>query len=525
MATTLNFKDIIDLPQWRPESPTLAASSAGASIASDLRNDDTRHPFIYYLKSLTGFDAFDPTTSEWIPLASPALASSFVAGSTSVFHPSGGPRGTIAAGATTTSITLTTALPAAVGVNQLANRGDGEGFVIRIIGSAAGSSGKIEERRIVANTSGTTPTITLDVALSFTPATGDAYEIISGRVFLLGGGTNAAGIWKYYDIATNSFSGNLANTNLPVAVTVDSAMISLSELHVSNDRKPGEGLVDGGATYNAASTFDCIASDVITVPTANTITGTGMPSLFTNEYRNFQIRIVEDTVNTTAVGQRRRISSHTSGTGATFTVSTNFTVTPSSSAKFVVENDDDKIFMRSSSGALIYNYNITANTWDTTTWAVPVANGNGSAGAQSFGITRDTTGNARHSFVYFVRGGASAAIDVLDIAGAATGSWSNDIVYGNKAQTFTTGTCAIYAPATLGGRFLNINVNGTQRMARFDLRNRVMDSQSYLRFPQGTAVNGVKMGHALFIDGATKLSFIYHLTNSQTQMFSLAVQR
>lgn len=427
-------------------------------------------------------------------------------------------------GATTTSITLTTALSAAVGVNQLANRGDGEGFIIRIIGSAAGSSGKIEERRIIANTSGTTPTLTLDVALSFTPATGDAYEIISGRVFLLGGGTNAVNIWKYYDIATNSFS-SLANTNLPVAVTVDSAMISLSELHVSNDRKPGEGLVDGTATYDASTIFDCIASDLVTVPTANTITGTGMPSLFTNEYRNFQIRIVEDTVNTTAVGQRRRISSHTSGTGATFTVSTNWTVTPSSSAKFVVENDDDKIFMRSSAGALIYNYNITANTWDTSTWAVPVANGNGSTGTQAFGITRDTTGNARQSFVYFIRGGNSFSIDVLDIAGAATGSWSNDIVYGNKSQLFTTGTCGIYAPATLGGRFLNINVNGTQRMARFDLRNRVLDSQSYLRFPQGTAVNGAKMGHTLFIDGTTKLSFIYILTSSQAQMFSLAIQR
>lgn len=522
MATTLNFKDIIDLPQWRPEAPTLAASVAGASLSSDLRNDGTRHPFIYFLRSLTAFDAFDPTTSEWIPLASPALASSFVAGSTSVFHPSAGPRGLISTGATTTSIVLSTALPSAVGTNQLANRGDGEGFVIRIIGSGAGSSGKIEERRIIANTSGTTPTITLDVALSFTPVSGDSYEIIAGRVFLLGGGTNAAGIWKYYDIATNSFSGNLANTNLPAAVTTDSAMVSLSELHVSNDRKPGEGFVNGGATYNAASTFNCIQA---TAATANTITGSGMPSLFADEYRNFQIRVVEDTVNTTAVGQRRKISTHTSGSSSVFTTSTNWTVTPSSSAKFVVENDDDKILMRSSGGAAVYNYNITANTWDITTWATPVSNGNGSVGSQAFGITRDAVGNARHSFIYFIRGGASAAVDVLDIAGAATGIWSNDIVYGNKAQTFTTGTCGVYSPATFGGRFLNINVNGTQRMARLDLRNRVMDSQSYLRFPQGTAINGAKMAHALFIDGTTKLSFIYHLTDSQAQMFSLAVQR
>ena len=522
MATTLNFKDIIDLPQWRPEAPAVGVTAAGGSLSSDLRNDETRHPFIYFLRGAAAFEAFDPTTGEWIPLGSPTLQGTFGAGATSIFHPSQGPRGTIAAGATTTSITLTTALPAAVGVNQLANRGDGEGFTIRIIGSGAGSSGKIEERKIVANTAGTTPRIELDVALSFTPATRDAYEIISGRVFLLSASTNIAGNWKYYDVATNSFSGNLANTNLPAVISTDSAMIALSEVYVSNDRKPGEGFVDGTATYNAASTFDCVQA---TAATVNTITGSGMPSLFTNEYRNFQVRIVEDTINTTAVGQRRRILSHTSGATGVFTTSTNWTVTPSSSAKFVVENDDDKIFMRSSAGVLIYNYNITANTWDTSTWAAPVANGAGSCGAQSFGITRDLTGNARQSFVYFFRGGNSVAIDVLDIAGAATGSWSNDIVYGNKAQTFGSGTCSVYCPATLEGRFLNINVNGTQRMARFDVRNRVLDSQSYLRFPQGAAVTGVKFGHALFIDGTTKLSFIYHITNSQAQMFSLAIQR
>lgn len=83
----------------------------------------------------------------------------------------------------------------------------------------------LEERYIVGNTGGTTPTIYLDSPLSFTPQAGDAYEILSGRLFTLGVDTVAAGIWKYYDIATNYFSGNLATANLrgPSAPTAASS--------------------------------------------------------------------------------------------------------------------------------------------------------------------------------------------------------------------------------------------------------------------------------------------------------------
>lgn len=520
MSTTLDFKDIIDLPQWRPESPLIAATGAGMTMVSDGRNDETRNPNIYLLRSNTALDVFDPGTGDWMPLASPALGGTFGAGAGAVFHASAGPRGTIAAGSTSTVINLTTALPATVGINQLANRGDGVGYRIRIIGSSAGGSGKIEERNIIANTGQTTtPAITLDSALTFTPASGDSYEIISGRVFLLGAAAPTTNTWRFYDIATNSYSTSLSTTNLPATISTDSAFVSLSELHTPNDRSPSTGFVNGGATADGKNAIQATAS------TANTITGSGMTAIATNEYRNFQVRIVEDTTTPTAVGQRRRISSHTSGAAGVFTLSTNWTVNPSTSAKFVVENDDDKIILRSSGTTALYNYNITANTWDTSTWAAPVANGAGSVATQAYGITRDgSTGGAKHSFVVFIRGAATSNIDILDIAGAATGSWTNGVTYGNSSQTFTTGTCGAYVPATQGGRFLYINVNGTQRFARFDVRNLYMDPGTYLRFPQSTAIVGGKMAVSLFVDGATKLPFIYHATNTQAQMFSIAVQ-
>ena len=49
---------------------------------------------------------------------------------------------------------------------------------------------------------------------------------------MLSAGTLAAGVWKYYDIATNSYSGNLATTNLPATINSDSNAVALGILRV-----------------------------------------------------------------------------------------------------------------------------------------------------------------------------------------------------------------------------------------------------------------------------------------------------
>lgn len=517
MATTIAFKGFEHMPRWRPESPTLAASAAAMAMCYDKRNNSAKHPFAYFLRSATALDAFNPASGygDWIPLASPGLTGTFGAGAACVFHPTQGPRGTLAAGATTTSVTLTTALPASVGVNQLANRGDGQGFIIRICSNTAAAAGKTEERRIIANTSGTTPTLILDAALSFTPASGATYEILSGRVFLLSAGTTAAGCWKYYDVATNSYSGNLSITTLAATISTDTAMVALSEGHTPYDRSPGEGFLLGGATSDSKNCIQASAA------AATTITGGGMPAdLQTNEYRNFQIRIVEDTTNPTAVGQRRVITSHTSGATGVFTVPT-WTVTPSAVAKFVIENNDDQIHLRTSAAVLIYTYTISTNTWTNNTLAAPVANGLGVGFEQAFGIQRDAGFNGRHSTFFSFRGGAVSSLDVFDIAAAATGTWSNGVVYGNLTQTLTTGTSYAYESATNQGRFLHINVSGTNRMLRFDMKNRFMDSGLYLANLQGVAVLGNKLFISLFVDGTSKVSRLYQILQTSAQMVSM----
>ena len=95
-------------------------------------------PFVYQLVSNTVLNRFNIVTKAWGFGANLALAGTFGAGAASVFAPSRGVEGTIAAGATTTSVVLSTALPTAVGLNMLANRGgSGEyGFKLRILGKA-----------------------------------------------------------------------------------------------------------------------------------------------------------------------------------------------------------------------------------------------------------------------------------------------------------------------------------------------------------------------------------------------------
>lgn len=488
MTTTIGFKEGFDLQKFRPLANAPNASAAGVCLAYDLHNSADIFPRVFQLVSNTVFNAYNWKNDDWMPLASPALAGTFGAGAACIFHPHAGPSGVLAAGSTTTSVVISTALPAAVGVNQLANRGDGQGFKIRIIGNTAGGSGKVEERTIVGNTAGTAPTIYLDSALSFTPATGAAYELLSGRVFLLGAGTLAAGIFKYYDIATNSYSGNLATTNLPATIGTDSVFVSLSEAYVPSNRDHVSGFLGQLTATGSAST---------------TLTGTvagGDSAVLANEYRNFAIRIVEDTAIPTAVGQRRRIVSHTLGASPVYTVAT-WTVTPSTNAKFVIENDEDKLLLWSSGQTATYCYNITANTWDTSTWA---ARGNavglGCCAEHAFSIVPDARKLVRNSMIFTIRGGASSAIDVFDIAGAATGSWTANVDYGGKSQTFTTGTSMAHCSMHNGGRYLYINVNGTQRFLRFDMQSLTVEPLTYLKFAQGAAVVGNKLAMIHFVD-------------------------
>ena len=138
MANT--FKKVIDAQIWRQVQPSPNAHAAGSSMASDLRSTLLRNPFVYNLVGATTLNRFNIISKAWQPMVSPALGGSVAAGATSAFAPSLGLVGTIAAGATTTSVVISTAFPTAVGLNMLANRGGSgdKGFKLRITDTTAG---------------------------------------------------------------------------------------------------------------------------------------------------------------------------------------------------------------------------------------------------------------------------------------------------------------------------------------------------------------------------------------------------
>jgi hypothetical protein len=532
-----NFKKGIDRQMWVFSALAPNIGAAGRSMCSDLRSDISRNPYIYQLVSNTVLDRYNIITKAWNNVGSPALGGTFGAGSAVVFTPSKGTTGNIGSGASTTIIPTTTVITA-IGVNMLANRGgSGEyGFKIRVIGL---TSGKTEERFIVSNTAGTTPTFVLDNPLTFTPASGDIYELLSGGVYMLNAGAIVAGTsFRNFNVATNLFS-NAGTTGLPTIGT-DSTIIALDEQYTPYDCEPGEGFIKGGYKYdeNLVSRFALTA----TATASGTLTGQasgGDSSVLENEYRNFQIRVIEDTTNPTAVGQRRIIASHTAGASPVYTLGSNWSVTPSSTAKYVIEYPN-LLILRTTANTTTYTYNynsftinngtntISADTWSTTYFGVaPAAHTSAALLVPSFGIRPDEQKNSRHSFIYYFRGGNTSTLDLLDISAAATGTWSSTIVY-DGAIPIPGGACGSYSPFGNDGRFYYLNAynpNVYNQIYRFDVKNRVMSPYTPTDWIQTVAAaTGGRMATYCAFNGNEKYDIVFLQTMGSTITQELIVQ-
>lgn len=524
---------------WVQVAPSPNAHAAGGGMATDLRNDLSRNPFVYQLVSATVLNRYNSVQKAWQLAVNPGLGGTFGAGAGCVFAPSFSLLGSVGAGCTTSKIVTTTVMTA-VGVNTLANRGgSGEyGYKVRIVGNSAGGSGKVEERWIVGNTGGTTPTLTLDSPLTFTPANGDTYEILGGRLFMFSAGALAATIFRSFEVASNTLA-SLTNTNLPATIATDFSAVALDEQYVPYDHKPGEGFVIGAGQYDGVSKY-CLVATAAALGSLTGQASAGDASVLANEYRNFQIRIVEDTVNPTAVNQRRIIASHTAGASPVYTLGSNWAVTPSANAKFVIEYPN-LLLLWSSATAVTYTYNytnatinngtnsISAGAWHVTYFGNRGGNmGAGCTSFPAFGIEPDPDKNARHSHIFSFRGGAATTLDLLDIAGGTTGAWSNAIVYDGSAPTPTTGSTGKYAPADNQGRFGYMNIyvaSAINQLYRFDVKNRVLQSFTPTDWIQaGTAAVGDRMATLAIIDGSDKYSLVFLLAHLSTISQEIIIQ-
>lgn len=491
----------IDVPRWQMMT-AIGTHAAGVSICADKRNDWSGYQAIFQLVSATVFNIYYVPQNSYGFIINPGI-SAFAAGATCTFVPSFTYVGTIGAGSSTTAVVTSTVIDS-IPLNGFVIK-EGVGAKVRIIGNSAGSSGLIEERMIIGNTAGTTPTLHLSSALTFTPANGDTYEISIGRVYFLGT-TAGATQFRYYNIGGGTMN-SAANTALTIAV--DSNMICLDEQYVPYNRQPGEGFLVGSGTYDS-TTKSCLTA---TASAAGTLTGQasgGDAGVIANEYRNFQIRIVEDTGTPTAVNQRRWIASHTGpGASPVYTLGANWTVTPSATAKFVIENPNQIILFAQAAGTAIYTYNysninmtngttaINTNTWSSTYYTArsnAVAAGTFTIPSWGHQPTTNTDGTrlSRHSYIYSFRGGATT-LDRLDIAGGTNGAWSNALAYTGQGTSISTASGGDYAPIDNNGRRGYFVLNATGLVFSFDVENLSVFPWAFLPGQAGTAVVGNRL--------------------------------
>lgn len=500
MSALDNIKIGLDTPRWLQMKPLPAINAAGSMMCGDKRNDIFRDNSIYYVSSATALYRQSDWYNGSMLLGSPALPA-FAAGGAMQFVPSFGIVGTLAAGCSTTKLVTATATTAgtaitALGVNQLVRTDMDEAYEIRVIGLA---SGKTEERTLIANTASATPTFYLDHPLTFTPQAGDLFEVQSGIIYMVSVTTAAAGQTRYFGVAQGVF-GNAGSTGITTGAA--SSMIALDEKYVPYDRISGEGFLIGTATYNDGA-YGCLQA---TATAAGTITGqatNGDATVLQNEYRNFQIRIVEDTGTPAAVGQRRIIASHTAGASPVYTLGSNWATTPSATAKYVIENPNVLLLQNlTQAGMLTYNFspytinngtaNITTNAWSSTyfnaTHGAAVAAG--TMGIPSWSHQPDTQPDgvrlSRHSYNYFFRGN-SATLDRFDIAGAINGLWADNITYNNPIS-FTVGSSGDIDAVTFFGEYAYLVQGATAFMYQFNVACPSLVPWTQLPAQSGTAV-------------------------------------
>jgi hypothetical protein len=140
--------------------------------------------------------------------------------------------------------------------------------------------------------------------------------------------------------------------------------------------------------------------------------------------------------------------------------------------------------------------------------------------APSFGIQPDPARNARNSFCYFFRGGSST-LDVLNIAGSITGTWTGAITY-DGSVSLTVGTSGAYSPFGNEGRMFYMNVyvaSALNQMYRFDVKNRVLSPWVPTDWIQsGTAASGNRIAAYAAIDGTD----LYDVILLQSHLNSVA---
>jgi len=321
-------------------------------------------------------------------------------------------------------------------------------------------------------------------ASAFTTAT--VFRLITPTWWVLGAGTLAAGSFRKYDFATNSWTSGTI-TGLPGTWGTDGKLITTPSW--------------------LDTTYLQFATGTATSGSATTIVNSAK-NWATNQWANYQVRIVSGT----GAGQIRPIVSNT----ATALTVSGWNTNPDSTSVYSIEGNDETIYLAGNNAVALYRYNTNSNSWTT------LSPGNARATAPGAGMSlewisqvTDSAWTAENSIIngrrlYSFRGAAGSALDYFDIPSQ---TWVNAIGPTPATETFTTGTKWAYR-----GNFWYFQKDATGRWFRYDFVRNALDGWNTMLYPNGAALTGDTAFNVSYFDGATEIVYIYMILNTSNVM-------
>lgn len=472
MATTNGNRAILDLKRWEFVCPLPSATASAQFIVSSRHYRQQQ----LLVQSNTAALLYTPTEDGWINIPSPALAGTFGVGACGV-------AGSFSTGATAgaSSLTATAGTTTSITTNQTLAR-DLRGYSVYFVGGT--NAGKL--KTIASNTIGTNAVVSFTDAEAVAFDATSQYRLKAPTFYVLGAGTLAAGSFKRYDFATNSWV-TLSITGLPATVGTDGRLLSTPAW------------IDSG--------FKSFATGTATAGASTTLTNSAK-NWTTNQWTNYQIRITGGT----GTGQIRTIASNTA---TVITVSAAWTTTPDATSTYSLEGNDDFVYFMGNAAVTMYRYSVSGNTW--TTLSPGVARG-GAPGVgmsghwiHSVSATDWTSENAIQNgrYIYSLRGNATTSLDRYDIA---ANSWAA-ITYAPATETFTGGSKYAYNKDRL-----YIAKEATGRWFYFDFAENAMQPWGTMTYTQGAAIAGDTVFDVTYKDGATEIDYIYMALNTSNIM-------
>lgn len=462
MGLINNLIKILDRKEWEQMTPMLSATVSGGFTITDPSGEDKA---VMYIGSASIIYRYDHNQDAWQKLPSSGIAGSFGPGSCGTFHPHG-PSGAAVSGSLTTITT-----------NLTINRSLA-GYKIRITsGPSAG-----DERIILRNTLGANSVITVSSAFSEPITSASNYLLLTGRYWFFNGGTSSVG-FAYYDRALNTWTAKSV-TNLPTSFGTEGRLCNTA-------RQSGNYFATGTATS----------------ATSTTITNSSKNWL-ASQWVNYQVRIISGL----GAGQVRTI---TASNGTTLTVAA-WTIIPDQTSQYVIEGNDDFLYLLGNNSVNIYRYTISTNTWSIL--SPTVARGGALAvggGANWVSDVSDSAWSDENNIIngrriYSFRGGAGAVLDYYDIP---SNSWVS-LPYTPQVDTFSTGSCYDYDED-----YILISKENTGLIFRYIVSENRLIPWSNLIYPNSTAVVGDKMWTKKITDGNVTLKWVYYLVHSSPLLF------